>query len=112
MRDNDVERTASLIGRLNALGRGEARSADIAAKADAYDVVVNASPLGMRADDPLPIDVSRLPATTFVGDVVTKPPLTPLIEAARARGCPTVTGTQMFGRVCERMVTFLLDAGR
>ncbi|SIT45402.1 Shikimate dehydrogenase substrate binding domain protein (fragment) [Paraburkholderia ribeironis] len=112
VRDNDVERTASLIGRLNALGRGEARSADIAAKADAYDVVVNASPLGMRADDPLPIDVSRLPATTFVGDVVTKPPLTPLIEAARARGCPTVTGTQMFGRVCERMVTFLLDAGR
>jgi shikimate dehydrogenase len=80
--------------------------------ANAYDVVVNASPLGMRADDPLPIDVSRLPATTFVGDVVTKPPLTPLIEAARARGCPTVTGTQMFGRVCDRMVEFLLDADR
>jgi shikimate dehydrogenase len=50
-----------------------------------------------------------LPATTFVGGVVTKPPLTPLIEAARARGCPTVTGTQMFGRVCDRMVAFLLD---
>jgi shikimate dehydrogenase len=63
----------------------------------------------MRADDPLPIDLSRLPATTFVGGVVTKPPLTPLIEAARARGCPTVTGTQMFGRVCDRMVAFLLD---
>ncbi|MFM0228352.1 shikimate dehydrogenase, partial [Paraburkholderia dipogonis] len=71
-----------------------------------------AAPRGMRADDPLPIDVSSLPATTFVGDVVTKPPLTPLIEAARARGCPTVTGTQMFGRVCDRMVEFLLDADR
>ncbi|TDY22788.1 shikimate dehydrogenase [Paraburkholderia sp. BL6665CI2N2] len=112
VRDNDAERTASLLGRLNALGQGEVRGAAASVDANAYDVVVNASPLGMRADDPLPIDVSRLPATTFVGDVVTKPPLTPLIEAARARGCPTVTGTQMFGRVCDRMVAFLLDADR
>jgi shikimate dehydrogenase len=112
VRDNDAERTASLIGRLNALGQGEVHSVAASVDANAYDVVVNASPLGMRADDPLPIDVSRLPATTFVGDVVTKPPLTPLIEAARARGCPTVTGTQMFGRVCARMVEFLLDADR
>jgi shikimate dehydrogenase len=112
VRDNDAARTASLTGRLNALGHGEARSADASVRAEDYDVVVNASPLGMRADDPLPIDVSRLPATTFVGDVVTKPPLTPLIEAARARGCTTVTGTQMFGRVCDRIVEFLLQADR
>jgi shikimate dehydrogenase len=112
VRDNDGERTASLIGRLNALGQGAAHGAAATVQAHEYGVVVNASPLGMRADDPLPIDVSRLSATTFVGDVVTKPPLTPLIEAARARGCSTVTGTQMFGRVCDRMVEFLLDADR
>jgi shikimate dehydrogenase len=110
VRDNDAARTASLIDRLNALGLGAARSAVATVQAHDYEVVVNASPLGMRAGDPLPIDVSRLPASTFVGDVVTKPPLTPLIEAARARGCSTVTGTQMFGRVCDRMVAFLLDA--
>ncbi|MPW08585.1 shikimate dehydrogenase [Paraburkholderia sp. CNPSo 3155] len=109
VRDNDVERTGSLIARLNALGRGTARGAAAQLELTRYDVVVNASPLGMRAGDPLPIDVARLPATTFVGDVVTKPPLTPLIEAARARGCPTVTGTQMFERVCDRMVEFLLE---
>jgi shikimate dehydrogenase len=40
--------------------------------------------------------------------VVTKPPLTPFIEAARARGCTTVTGTQMFGRVCDGIVAYLL----
>jgi shikimate dehydrogenase len=110
VRDNDATRTASLIERLNALGLGAARSVAATVQAHDYEVVINASPLGMRADDPLPIDVSQLPATTFVGDVVTKPPLTPLIEAARARGCATVTGTQMFGRVCDRMVAFLLDA--
>ncbi len=110
VRDNDATRTASLIDRLNALGLGAVRSVAATVQAHDYEVVINASPLGMRADDPLPIDVSQLPATTFVGDVVTKPPLTPLIEAARARGCATVTGTQMFGRVCDRMVAFLLDA--
>ena len=82
-------------------------AADVAP--ESFDVIVNASPMGMQADDPLPVDVSRVPATTFVGDVVTKPPLTPFIEAARARGCRTVTGTQMFARVCDRMVAFLLD---
>jgi shikimate dehydrogenase len=108
IRDNDEARTTSLTGRLNALQRGEVGCVLSDVDAHTYDIVVNASPLGMRADDPLPIDVSRLPATTFVGDVVTMPPLTPLIEAARARGCPTVTGLQMFGRVCDRMVEFLL----
>ncbi|MGF6963560.1 shikimate dehydrogenase [Paraburkholderia sp. WC7.3g] len=109
VRDNDVARTGSLTARLNALGRGAARGTGTELGLTTYDVVVNASPLGMRAGDPLPIDVARLPATTFVGDVVTKPPLTPLIEAARARGCRTVTGAQMFDRVCERMVEFLLE---
>jgi shikimate dehydrogenase len=110
VRDNDAARTGSLVSRLAAMQRGAVKVAAADVEAQAYDVVINASPMGMRADDPLPIDVSRLPASTFVGDVVTKPPLTPFIEAARARGCPTVTGTQMFGRVCDRMVDFLLDA--
>jgi shikimate dehydrogenase len=112
IRDNDAARTTSLTDRLNALQRGKVRSAASDVEAHTFDVVVNASPLGMRADDPLPIDVSRLQAGAFVGDVVTKPPVTPLIEGARARGCQTVTGTQMFGRVCDRMVEFLLDASQ
>jgi shikimate dehydrogenase len=110
VRDNDAARTQALVARLNALKLGEVTIADAAAGAESYEVVVNASPMGMRADDPLPVDISRLTATTFVGDVVTKPPLTPLIEAARARGCKTVTGTQMFERVRDRMVQFLLEA--
>jgi shikimate dehydrogenase len=110
VRDNDAGRTQALVARLNALKLGEVTIADGDAGAESYEVVVNASPMGMRPDDPLPVDISRLAATTFVGDVVTKPPLTPLIEAARARGCKTVTGTQMFGRVCDRMVQFLLEA--
>ena len=37
-----------------------------------YDVVVNATPLGMKEGDPLPIEVSRVAPTTFVGEVVMK----------------------------------------
>ncbi|KHK59361.1 shikimate dehydrogenase [Burkholderia sp. A9] len=110
VRDNDAARTASLVERLATLQRGTVRVADADVAPESFDVIVNASPMGMRANDPLPVDVSRVPATTFVGDVVTKPPLTPFIEAARARGCRTVTGTQMFARVCDRMVAFLIDS--
>jgi len=110
VRDDDSARAGALVERLATLGRGAVRVAAADVAAESFDVVVNASPMGMRPEDPLPIDVSRLPASTFVGDVVTKPPLTHFIEAARARGCKTVTGTQMFARVCDRMVEFLLDS--
>jgi len=60
-----------------------------------YDLVVNATPLGMNPGDPLPLDVKRLAATTFVGEVVMKQEVTPLLRAARERGCRTQVGTEM-----------------
>lgn len=60
-----------------------------------YDLIVNATPLGMKSDDPLPIDVARLAPSTFVGEVVMKQEITPLLEAARARGCRYQIGTDM-----------------
>jgi shikimate dehydrogenase len=59
------------------------------------DIVVNATPLGMRAGDPLPIDVSRLRPGTMVGDVVMTTGTTPLIAAARAHRCPVQPGVDM-----------------
>ncbi|HEY2819182.1 MAG TPA: ThiF family adenylyltransferase [Casimicrobiaceae bacterium] len=60
-----------------------------------FDLVVNATPLGMNADDALPFDVARLSEQTFVGEVVMKQEITPLLRAARERGCPTQVGTDM-----------------
>ncbi|MBO9126703.1 MULTISPECIES: shikimate dehydrogenase family protein [unclassified Rhizobium] len=62
---------------------------------EGFDIVVNATPLGMKSDDPLPIDVSRLSPSTFVGEVVMKQEITPFLEAARARGCDFQVGTDM-----------------
>ena len=74
-----------------------------------FDLVINATPMGMKPGDPLPVQVERLAPTTFVGDVVTMPAVPPLIEAARARGCGTMTGAGMFEAVRDRMVTFYLE---
>lgn len=60
-----------------------------------HDIVVNATPLGMRPDDPLPLDVSRLEPRTFVGEVVMSQELTPFLLAARDRGCEFQVGTDM-----------------
>jgi len=61
----------------------------------AWDVVVNATPLGMKDGDPLPMDVARIAPSTFVGEVVMKREVTPLLAAAQARGCETQVGVDM-----------------
>lgn len=60
-----------------------------------FDIVVNASPLGMNPTDPLPMDVARIAPETFVGEVVMKSEMTPFLAAAAARGCRYQVGTDM-----------------
>ena len=60
------------------------------------DLVVNATPLGMQPDTRNPLREDQLHKDMTVFDLVYTPPLTPLIEAARAKGCPTITGLEMF----------------
>lgn len=60
------------------------------------DLLVNATPIGMQPGDPLPWDLAGLRPGTIVGDVTTKPEVTPFIEAARATGAATVTGRDMY----------------
>jgi shikimate dehydrogenase len=62
---------------------------------DGFDLVVNASPLGMRDGDPLPVDVDRLAPGTFVGEVVMRQEKTPFLQAALARGCSVQVGKDM-----------------
>ncbi len=58
-------------------------------------VVVNATPMGMNEGDPLPMDVSRIAASTFVGEVVMRLETTAFLAAAMARGCKVQIGTDM-----------------
>jgi shikimate dehydrogenase len=60
-----------------------------------FDIVVNATPLGMKAGDPLPMDVGRIAPSALVGEVVMKEEITPFLAAARERGCDYQVGTDM-----------------
>ena len=62
---------------------------------DGFDLVVNATPMGMNAGDAMPMDVSRIAATTFVGEVVMKTEMTGFLAAAAERGCRVQIGTDM-----------------
>ena len=69
--------------------------ADGAADPAGYDIVVNATPIGMKDNDPLPFDMARIKPSTFVGEVVMKQQHTPLLQAALAKGCTVQVGTDM-----------------
>ena len=71
-----------------------------------YDIVVNATPLGMNAGDPLPFDAESLTPGTLVGEVVMKEEYTPLLRAAAARGCPVQVGTDMLYEMIPAYLEF------
>ena len=71
-----------------------------------FDLIVNATPLGMKDGDPLPFDVSRIDPTTFVGEVVMKHEITPLLTAAQAKGCPIQVGTDMLFEMIPAYLEF------
>lgn len=104
--DPDTTRRDTLMARLASLNMAKisAGSAD----PSGMDIAINATPIGMQAGDPLPIDASQFKPQMFVGCVITAPAVPPLIEAARAQGCNTTTGADMFAQVRDLMVNFLL----
>jgi len=60
------------------------------------DLVVNTTTLGMEPDTRSPLTEKQMYPDLTVYDLVYTPPITPLIEMARAKGCTTITGTGLF----------------
>ncbi len=73
---------------------------------DGYDIVVNGTPLGMNVGDPLPLDVSRIAPTAFVGEVVMKTEMTAFLRAAQAHGCRFQVGTDMLFEMIPAYLEF------
>ena len=71
-----------------------------------YDLIVNATPLGMEIGDALPFDVARIAPSTFVGEVVMKQEITPLLHAAREKGCRYQVGTDMLFEMIPAYLEF------
>jgi len=73
---------------------------------DGFDVVVNATPVGMKENDPLPFDVARIAPSCFVGEVVMKSEYTPLLRAALDKGCDVQVGTDMLFEMIPAYLEF------
>jgi len=70
------------------------------------DMIVNASPVGMRPDDGLPGAIPALTADTLVGDVVVTGTPTALIREAQRRGSMWVDGRDMHAGQIEAITGF------
>lgn len=103
--DVNSETAARLTNRLRTYYpkiRAESGSDDPAG----YDLVVNATPLGMNPGDPMPIAIDRLDEKTFVGEVVLKDEKTAFLLAAEARGCRVQVGLDMLFEMIPAYLDF------
>ncbi len=103
--DIDAERAPGLSFRL--LQLAGVKSFVSQAQAAGFDLIVNASPLGMRDDDPLPVDLDGLTPDAIVADVVIREEPTPVLKAARARGCHVQVGAAMTDHQVAAAAEFL-----
>ncbi|MDE3060003.1 MAG: shikimate dehydrogenase [Pseudomonadota bacterium] len=86
-----LEKAQSLATEKIAVAPWEERSTIL----ERADLLVNTTSLGMTGKEALEIDLSALPKTALVTDIVYKPLMPPLLEKAKARGNPVVDGLGM-----------------
>lgn len=106
--NRSYDKAASLIGRLR---EEHPTLAATVGESDpsGHDVVVNATSLGLRPDDPLPLDVSKLDPSQIVAEIIMDPAETALLKAARERGCRVHEGAPMLASQVRLMAAFMLD---
>lgn len=73
-----------------------------------HDLVVNATSLGMRSGDALPVDVTALRPGAVAADIVISPEATPFLEEAGRRGCRIHPGLPMLAAQIELMLDFIV----
>lgn len=106
-------KAAALASRIHA-GTGTPACAVTDNDPAGFDLVINASPLGLKASDPLPCDVARMDAHCAAMDIVMKNQPTPMVRAARARGHNAQPGFEMLIQQAHMYLDFFgfTDAGR
>lgn len=74
-----------------------------------HDIIVNATSLGLKPEDALPCDVSRVEPGMVVADVIMQPAVTPLLVASAKRGARIHEGEHMVVPQLELFEQFLLN---
>jgi shikimate dehydrogenase len=92
--DSDTAKANALAARLEA--RMAVRVCDSVAQALAgAGGVINGTPIGMLPSRDSPVPVDLLHADLFIADAVYTPLWTPLLQAARVKGCRVMTGREL-----------------
>ncbi|HVK33214.1 MAG TPA: shikimate dehydrogenase [Burkholderiaceae bacterium] len=88
------DRSAALVERLRPI---VGAAALVAASADpaGFDLIVNCTSQGLKADDPLPFDPTRVDAGAAVVDIIMSKVPTPLLQQSRALGLKAEAGFEM-----------------
>lgn len=76
------------------------------ADAAGYDIIVNATSLGMKESDPLPLDAASLRPGQLVAEIIMKPEMTALLQTARSAGCRIHLGKHMLDEQVRQMVSY------
>lgn len=108
LHDTDAARAGKLVDLLQGKAGGRVRVGTNDPRG--FDIVSNATPMGMAEGDPLPLDPARLDASIFVGDVIAGHGETALIRAAREAGCRVADGDAMVIAVLDVMCDLLEEA--
>lgn len=72
-----------------------------------YDLVLNATSLGMKPDDALPFDPETLTPDQIIAEIIMVPEETAIMAAARAKGCRVHPGRPMLLAQRDLMIEFL-----
>ena len=102
--DQDRAKADAAVARLERTWPGQAWQG---APDASVDIAVNATPAGMRPDDPLPFDLGRIAPSALVADAIMKPPVTALLAEAARRSHPILEGRHMLDGQVEPIWTFL-----
>ncbi|MBP6019288.1 MAG: shikimate dehydrogenase [Burkholderiaceae bacterium] len=73
-----------------------------------YDLVINATSLGMKPEDPYPLDPAYLEPSMVVAEIIMKPEQTPLLLAAQEKGCVVHYGRHMLDQQIRLMAQFMM----
>lgn len=98
--DVSEQRATHLAARLEAKWPGRVRVASAPATAES-DILINATPVGLREEDPLPFELDGVRADAVVADIIMKPAETRLLKAAIARGLRVHPGIHMLSQQIE-----------
>ncbi|MCB2055570.1 MAG: shikimate dehydrogenase [Geminicoccaceae bacterium] len=104
-----ANRTASKAEELARLVRARVPDCAVSvgpADATGHDLVVNATSLGLHAEDALPVDPATFAEGTALFDIIAARD-TELMRAVRARGCPVAGGRPMVEHQAAAQIAFL-----